>query len=90
MIRYQAEGGIAEVLLDYPPVNAITDELLDEMMAVLHQAGADPAVRAVILGSAVPGRFCGGLDLRKFRKRSPAEVHAIVNKLLLRVVRAAG
>ncbi len=81
MIRYDTQDGIAQILLDSPPVNGITLELLDTLMASLRRAGADPAVRAIILGSAVPGRFCGGLDLRKFREGSPAEVHAIVNRL---------
>jgi enoyl-CoA hydratase/carnithine racemase len=81
MIDYQVRDGVAEILLNNPPVNGITDELLDTLMATLRQAGADAEVRAIILGSAVPGRFCGGLDLPRFRQRTPAEVHAIVGKL---------
>lgn len=81
MIRYEVQGAVAQILLDSPPVNGITDELLDTLMARLREAGADPRVRAVVLGSAVPGRFCGGLDLAKFRASSPAQVHRIVNKL---------
>ncbi|RYX90189.1 MAG: enoyl-CoA hydratase/isomerase family protein [Comamonadaceae bacterium] len=81
MIRYKAQNGIAELLVDNPPVNGITDELLDALMARLSQAGADKSVRAIIIGSAVPGRFCGGLDLRKFAKSTPSEVHATVARL---------
>lgn len=81
MIRYDSKDGIAEVLLDHPPVNGITDDLLNALMSALQKAGDDPQVRAIILGSAVPGRFSGGLDLPKFRESSPADVHAIVNKL---------
>lgn len=85
MIRYTAQDGIAELLVDNPPVNGITDELLDALMARLTEAGADPAVRAIIIGSAVPGRFCGGLDLRKFAKSTPAEVHTTVAKLYFKL-----
>ena len=66
MIQYRLHHHIAEILLDNPPVNGITDELLDTLMARLRQAESDPEVRAIIIGSAVPGRFSGGLDLPKF------------------------
>ncbi|MDB5851675.1 MAG: enoyl-CoA hydratase/isomerase family protein [Rhodoferax sp.] len=85
MIRYKTQDGIAELLVDHPPVNGITDALLDALMARLTQAGADPAVRAIVIGSALPGRFCGGLDLVKFSQSTPAEVHTIVDKLYFRL-----
>lgn len=81
MIRTTLQDGIAEILLDAPPVNGITEQMLGSLMDALGAAGRDPAVRAILLGSAVPGRFCGGLDLPKFRTSSPSEVHAIVGKL---------
>jgi len=81
MIRYEVQDAIAQILLDSPPVNGITHDMLDTLMARLRDAGSDPEVRAIVIGSAVPGRFCGGLDLRKFRTGSPADAHSIVNKL---------
>ncbi|MDP3820460.1 MAG: enoyl-CoA hydratase-related protein [Burkholderiales bacterium] len=81
MIRLEVTDGIAEVLLDNPPVNALTDALLDALMAALREAGSDPRVRAIVLGSAIPGRFCAGLDLPRFKDSSPAEVHATVGRL---------
>lgn len=85
MIRYEVQDSVARILLDNPPVNGITDELLDTLMARLRQAGGDAAVRAIVLGSAVPGRFCGGLDLHRFRESTPAEVHATVSRLYFRL-----
>ena len=81
MIRYEVQDAIAQILLDNPPVNGISHALLDTLMARLREAGSDPAVRAIVLGSAVPGRFSGGLDLRKFLESSPADAHAITHKL---------
>jgi enoyl-CoA hydratase len=81
MIEYTVQNGFAEILLANPPVNGITEELMDALIATLTQAGSDPQARAIILGSAVPGRFCGGLDLPKFRRSTPSQVHAIVDKL---------
>ena len=81
MIRFNTTDALAEILLDNPPVNAITDALMDALMAALREAGSDPRVRAIVLGSAVPGRFCAGLDLPRFKDSSPAEMHASVVQL---------
>lgn len=81
MIRYEVQDAIAQILLDNPPVNGIGHELLDALMARLREAGSDKTVRAIVLGSAVPGRFSGGLDLARFRESSPSVAHAIVHKL---------
>lgn len=83
MIKTTLRDGVAELLLDNPPVNGITEGTLTALMAALREAGDDTAVRAVILGSALPGRFCGGLDLPKFRRSSPSQAHTIVQKLYL-------
>jgi enoyl-CoA hydratase/carnithine racemase len=81
MLQTKIQDGIAEILLDSPPVNGITDELLAALMAALRKAGDDANVRAIVLGSALPGRFCAGLDLRQYRRLAPPQVHAIVGKL---------
>ncbi len=81
MIKFQVTDGVAEILMDNPPVNAITDASMDALMAALREAGSDSGVRAIVLGSAVPGRFCAGLDLPRFKDSSPAEAHALVSRL---------
>jgi enoyl-CoA hydratase/carnithine racemase len=85
MIQYSVQDGVAEILIANPPVNGITEELMDALIEKLMLAGSDPQARAIILGSAVPGRFCGGLDLPKFRMSAPSQVHAIVEKLYYRL-----
>ncbi len=81
MIKLNVIDGVAEILLDNPPVNAIIDALMDALMAALKEAGNDPHVRAIVLGSAVPGRFCAGLDLPRFKDSSPVEAHASIRRL---------
>lgn len=56
-------GGVATLTLDRPQVhNAFDDRLIAELTAALEAAGADPAVRAVVLTGS--GRaFCAGQDL---------------------------
>lgn len=85
IIRYDVRDSIAEILLDNAPVNGITEEMLDTLISRLKQAGDDAGVRAIVLGSAIPDRFCGGLDLKKFRDCSHPEVYRIVNKLYLQL-----
>ena len=81
VIQYEVRDNIAEILFNNPPVNAITRELMDSFLAMLRQAGQDSQVRAVIIGSAIPGRFCAGQDLGDFLRSSPTEFHEAVQKL---------
>ena len=85
MLKYQIQSGVAEILLNNPPVNGITSDMLDALMMRLRQAGADTEVRAIVIGSAVPGRFSGGLDLRTFRESSAKEAYEVVNKLYVQL-----
>ena len=81
IIQYEVRDNVAEILFNNPPVNAITPELMDGLLAMLRRAGQDNQVRAIILGSAIPGRFCAGQDLGVFLRSSGAEFHEMVQKL---------
>ena len=48
LVRYSASDGIAEIMLDRPPVNALSMPLIDALLAALQKAKEDPAVSAVI------------------------------------------
>lgn len=85
MIDYEVRGGVAEITFDNPPVNAITDAFMDALFAALDRAREDSEVRAVIIGSAISGRFCGGLDLPSFLRGAPADAHRIVGKIYARL-----
>ncbi|MEW5957375.1 MAG: enoyl-CoA hydratase-related protein [Chloroflexota bacterium] len=65
-ILYETRGGVAAITLNRPErLNAITDELMDEVIKALKIAGKDSAVRALILTGAGRG-FCAGQDLAAF------------------------
>lgn len=81
MIDYTIRDHVAEILINNPPVNALDNALMDQLLALLQRAGNDADVRAVIISSALPGRFCGGLDLASFLKSPLAEARATVNRL---------
>ena len=56
-------GGVATVTLDLAAKhNALTPELLDSLGDDLVRAGADPAVRVIVLTNSGP-TFCAGADL---------------------------
>ena len=68
LIRYEVDGeGVATVTLDDPETrNALSDELLDELLAALDSAKADPAVRVVVLTSSHERIFSSGGNLKAF------------------------
>lgn len=81
IIQYEVRDHVAEILFNSPPVNALTPDLMDQLLTLLRQAGQDSNVRVVIIGSAVPGRFCAGQDLGLFLRNTPEEFHVMVRKL---------
>jgi len=85
VIDYEVRDHVAEILFNHAPVNAISEAFMDALIAALERAKHDTDVRAVILGSAIPGRFCAGLDLPKFLHGTPAEAHRIVSKIYSRI-----
>ncbi|MGE8319826.1 MAG: enoyl-CoA hydratase/isomerase family protein [Comamonas sp.] len=80
-VTYTVQQSVAEILLDSPPVNAITAAMMDQLLQHLDRAARDPAVKAVILGSAVPGRFCAGLHLSEMGDASFEHKLSLVDKL---------
>ena len=81
VIQYDVRENVAEVLFNNPPVNGLTHEVMDALMLALLRAKSESQVRVVIIASAIPGRFCGGLDLGMFLGGTPQQKHALVQKL---------
>jgi len=67
-VRYEVDDhGVAFVTLDSPETrNALSDDLLDELLARLGDARDDAAVRVVVLGSSHERVFSAGGDLKAF------------------------
>ncbi len=84
-LQYRVADGVADILMNHPPVNALTVPMLDELLGCLERAAADDAVRAVVLGSLVPGRFCAGLDLKAFAAEDGDGVRALLERLYTRM-----
>lgn len=63
-------GGVATVVLDRPPVNAVTLDVIDEFLGAVAELGADRAVRAVII-TGRDRRFCAGADVAMLEDLAP-------------------
>jgi enoyl-CoA hydratase len=74
---------VAEITLDHPPVNALDVAYLNELIAALRQASADEGVGALLIMSALPGRFCAGIDLNGVRTGDTMAVHQLLEKLYI-------
>jgi enoyl-CoA hydratase len=72
-IGYQVDAeGIAFVILDDPDTrNALSDELLDDLLAALAQAQVDDSVRVVVLTSSHERIFSSGGNLKAFADDRP-------------------
>lgn len=82
-IHYEVSKHIAEIVLDRPPVNAFSVPFLDDILAAFQRAADDEDVRAVILRSALPDRFCAGLDLDIILGKSGLDVRKFLQKLYI-------
>jgi enoyl-CoA hydratase/carnithine racemase len=72
-IRYElSDTGVATIALDQPDTrNALSDELLDELIAAFEAARADTAVRCVVLTSTHEKVFSAGANLAGFAAEVP-------------------
>jgi 3-hydroxypropionyl-coenzyme A dehydratase len=78
-VRYEvAETGVATVSMDQPDTrNALSDELLADLVAAFEAARDDEAVRSVVLASTHPTTFSSGGNLAGFAADVPlAHKHA--------------
>jgi enoyl-CoA hydratase len=83
-VRYEvADTGVATITLDRPETrNALSDELLDELIAALGSARDDAAVRCVVLTSSHDRVFSAGADLKGFAADVPlVDKHAATERL---------
>jgi len=71
-LRYEVDAGVATIALDQPETrNALSDGLLDDLIAALEAARDDDGVRCVVLTSTHEKVFSSGGDLAGFAARGP-------------------
>ena len=68
LVLTERVGNVLVATMNRPEArNALNPELLHDLSAVLKEADADPAVRAIVLTGAGPV-FCAGMDLKAFAR----------------------
>ena len=91
-LRTEVADAIAWVTIDNPPVNALTDEVYEQLSALVTRLESDDDVRAVVFASAHESIFVAGADIRKmadydFRRGPVARKIDLVHATFLRVQR---
>src|SRR5438093_2816129 len=76
---YEVEGGIAEVVMEHPPVNALTVAGWFELADVVRRLGDDPAVRVLILRAEGRG-FNAGVDIKEMQAQEGYEALVGANR----------
>jgi enoyl-CoA hydratase/carnithine racemase len=75
LVRLEVDGAVGTILLERPPMNAISRQVQDEIRAVAAEASARSDVRAVIVYGG-PKVFAAGADIKEMVTWSYADVAA--------------
>jgi enoyl-CoA hydratase len=71
-VRYDVDGGVATIALDQPETrNALSDEVLDDLIAAFERARGDEGVRCAVLTSTHEKVFSSGGNLAGFAADVP-------------------
>lgn len=62
--RIDIDDGVAELVIDHPPVNALDCAGWHALAAAIDGLGAEPAVRVIVLRGEGRG-FCAGVDIKE-------------------------
>ena len=88
-VRWSAKDGLATLIVDRPPLNALSYQAKEEISACLEEIAADAAVRCLIIFGAGGRAFSVGSDIKEFpevtarrlgRQRAVHE-HAVYNRV---------
>jgi enoyl-CoA hydratase len=90
-VRYEVAAGVATITLDQPETrNALSDELLDGLIAAFERARDDEAVRCVVLTSSHEKVFSSGGNLAGFAAEVPLVHKHLATERFPRLFRLIG
>ncbi|GAB1646691.1 enoyl-CoA hydratase family protein [Krasilnikovia sp. MM14-A1259] len=73
------QAAVAEVVIDFPPVNAVPAEGWRELAEALTAAGSDRGTRVVVLAAEGRG-FCAGVDIKEMQRAPGHEALLAANR----------
>ena len=86
-ITVQDQGAIRTIRMNRPEKkNALTQPMYAEMTRALSEAGANAAIRCIILAGA-PNAFCAGSDIGDFQKRAEGGLEPVTVDFLRTLTR---
>jgi enoyl-CoA hydratase len=75
LVLVEREGAIAVVLLNRPErLNALSDELMDELVSALEELDREPSVRCIVLGGSERA-FAAGADIGELAQASAIDLY---------------
>lgn len=88
-VHWSAERGLATLVVDRPPLNALSYQAKEEIAACLEEIAADATVRCLIVYGAGGRAFSVGSDIKEFPKvaarrlgrERAAHEHGVYNRL---------
>ena len=89
-MRLERQDQIGVLFIDTDRNNSINDEFIREAHALMDEAEADPAIRALVVTSSHKSIFCPGVDLPSLMGRSGPEMRAFYAALTGIVRRKVG
>lgn len=66
MIELERQEMVAVLTLNNPPLNVLTDELLNQLNEAISEIDQDQEIRAIVLRAAGEKAFAAGADIRQF------------------------
>ena len=87
VVRLERMGDVGLILVDHPPVNALSQAVRQGLIAALARVVADPALHAAVI--AAEGRtFIAGADIREFDHMPPAGPAGVTTQDFVRALEA--
>ena len=75
LVLTERDGRVGVVLMNRPKaLNALSGELMDEVVAALEELDADPEIRAIVLGGGERA-FAAGADIRELAAATPISLY---------------